>query len=224
MSNAVKKKVYEIIRKYGLQSISFDNLSEAVENMGYTIILFEKYTNNTDVQTIIDNLGLQEYIQHSRGFTYADNNYRLLFLNDSLTCDEKMLVLAHETGHIVFNHIKSGVIIGNDVKEEFVANEFAHYLLNPGLILNAGIKIAFHRKAVVGISIALAIVILTELRIMTAKKQQSYYGNYYITTTGDKYHKKECIFVKNKKNVKRLTKDEFNSGEYEACDMCLPDY
>lgn len=54
------------------------------------------------------------------------------------------------------------------------------------------------------------------------QKQQSYYGDYYITSSGNKYHEKECIFVKDKTNVQRLTKEQFDSGEYDPCQMCLP--
>ena len=39
---------------------------------------------------------------------------------------------------------------------------------------------------------------------------------------GNKYHEKDCIFVKDKTNVHRMTEEEFESGEYEPCRICLP--
>lgn len=222
MNKEIKKKANDFVKRNRLKSITFDSLSEAIKKQGYTLILFNRSLNNSDVETIINNLNLYEYILNSRGFTYTDGNYRLLFLNESLNDEEKVLVLAHEIGHIVFNHVKSKSVIGNDVTEEHKANEFAHYLLNPNLMFKTRTLISSHKKAFISISAAIVIIILCCLGIMTVKKEQSYYGNYYITTTGNKYHKKDCIFIKDKKNVTRLTKEEFDIGEYEPCGMCLP--
>ena len=56
------------------------------------------------------------------------------------------------------------------------------------------------------------------------QKEQSYYGEYYLTESGNKYHKEECIFIKDKTNVQRITVKEFESGEYAPCKMCLPNW
>lgn len=223
MNKKIKKNVHKFIKQYQLKRISVDSLSEVVEKLGYTLILFDKTLNSSDVQTIINSLNLQELISCSRGFTYADSNYRLLFINENLNDEEKVLVLSHEIGHIILNHIKSGTVIGNDVKEEYEANEFAHYLLNPNLINRTKIMIACHKKTTTIVSIILMVVILTGITILIVKKYRSQYGDYYVTDSGNKYHKKECIFVKDKKNVSKLTKEDFEAGLYDACDMCLPD-
>ena len=49
-----------------------------------------------------------------------------------------------------------------------------------------------------------------------------YKDNLYVTSTGECYHKKECIFIKNKTNTRKLAKEEFEKGTYSPCDMCLP--
>ena len=56
------------------------------------------------------------------------------------------------------------------------------------------------------------------------ERQRSYYGEYYITNSGHKYREAECIFVKDKSNVERLTKEDYYSGEYEPCQICLPEH
>ncbi len=223
MNKRIKKKVNEFVKSNCIRSVTADSLSRAIKRQGYTLILYDKTVNNEDVETIISNLNLQEYILNSRGFTYVDGSYRLVFVNESLNDEEKMLVLAHEIGHIVFNHIKSGTVIGNDVKEEYEANEFAHYLINPNLISRAKNKVISHKKILTIIFIILLIVMLACITIYTVQKSRSQYGDYYVTDAGSKYHKKECIFVKDKKNVSKLSKEDFEAGLYEACDMCLPD-
>lgn len=47
----------------------------------------------------------------------------------------------------------------------------------------------------------------------TASKESSYYGELYVTPTGNKYHKKDCIFIKGKTNSRRMTKEEFESKD-----------
>lgn len=223
MNKIAKKKVCDFLKRYRLKSITIGSLSKAITEMGYTIILFNKSLNNNDVETIINNLKLREYILNSRGFIYTDCNYRLLFLNESLNNEEKVFVLAHEIGHIVFNHIKSGTVIGNDVKEEYEANEFVHHLLNPPLIVKAKTAMVTHKKATISVLIVMLIAFITFTTSIIVNKEQSYYGEFYITTSGHKYHKKECIHVKYKNNISRLSKEDFDNGLYEACDVCLPD-
>lgn len=63
------------------------------------------------------------------GFTYADMEYRFVFVNKELNENEKKLVLAHEMGYIVCGHFTHAPILGNSVIEEGEANQFAHYML-----------------------------------------------------------------------------------------------
>ena len=58
----------------------------------------------------------------------------------------------------------------------------------------------------------------------TGKLTKDRYGKFLenLTSTGNKYHEEECIFVKDKTNTRRLTIEEFESGDYEPCDICLP--
>ena len=149
MDKKIKNKVSELIRKYQLKDVNVDSLSELLTKLGYTLVLFNKSVNNNDVETILNNLNLHEYILNSRGFTYTDSNYRLVFLNENLNDEESVLVLAHEIGHIVFEHVKSGTIIGNDVQEEYEANEFVHYLLNPSPSVRIKNTIATRKKLVI---------------------------------------------------------------------------
>ena len=223
MSNTIKKKAKSFIRKYKLKKISFEDLKNVAEKVGYTVISFNASYNDGNVGTIISNLNLQKEIIVSRGFTYVDKNYRLIFINEDLTEEEKVLVLSHELGHIECGHLSLQYIIGKDVKEEHEANEFSHYLLNRNVIDKGRITIREHKKIFVTVVILLFITLILSVIMFSAKKEKSYYGEYYITSSGDKYHKKECIFVKNKNTVERLTKEKFETEKYSACNICLPE-
>jgi len=223
MSREIKKKVLAFVKTERLTSFNYTSLSNAAKNLGYTIIGFTRGINDENVATLITEFQLNDLVKTSNGFIFSYGDYRLIFINYDLSQREKAIVLAHEIGHIVCKHIHTEQDIGFNVQDEYEANEFAHYLLNPSLSRIIRIWILTHKKAVLALVIFLVFVIVGTSIALTVKTQRSYYGEYYVTSTGSKYHKKDCVFVKNKDNVKRLTKEEFESGNYTPCEMCLPD-
>lgn len=218
----IQKEAKKFRKTFGLIECSYDFLKSAAEKQGYTVIEYNHIFNDTDVQALIDELKLTDNILRSKGFTYADANYRLVFVHEDLSEQEKAMVLAHENGHIFLEHLSSVPIIGKDVREEYAANEFAHFLLNRSTKDKLWETIKTHKKVVICISLALVVLVTSVGIINWVNREQQYYGEYYITSSGNKYHEKECIFVKDKTNVHRLTKEQFENGDYEPCQMCLP--
>ena len=218
----IQKEAKNFRKTFGLIECSYDFLKSAAEKQGYTVIEYNHIFNDTDVQALIDELKLTDNILRSKGFTYADANYRLVFVHEDLSEQEKAMVLAHENGHIFLEHLSSVPIIGKDVREEYAANEFAHFLLNRSTKDKLWETIKTHKKVVICISLALVVLVTSVGIINWVNREQQYYGEYYITSRGNKYHEKECIFVKDKTNVHRLTKEQFENGDYEPCQMCLP--
>ena len=218
----ILKKVKQFKKTFGFVDCTTDNLRATIEAQGYTVVEFNHIINDEAVQTLIDSLKLSDSILRTKGFTYADPNYRLVFVHEDLSDQEKMVVLAHENGHIFLGHLISVPIIGKDVNEEYEANEFAHYLLNKTVANKLGAMISRHKKKLLCLVIALLLLVSGFFIFQWKNREVKYYGEYYITTTGNKYHEKECIFVKNKTNVSRLTKQQFDNGDYEPCQTCLP--
>lgn len=218
----IQNKVKQFKKEYGIVRCDYARLRTAAEQQGYTLIEYNHIFNDEAVQTVIDSLNLTDSILRSKGFTYADKDYRLLFVHEDLSEQEKTVVLAHENGHIFLNHLSSRPIIGKDVQEEYEANEFSHYLLNNTTKMKAADFLRKHKKTVICCILAIVIAIVSIVAINIISTEKKYYGEYYITTSGNKYHEEGCIFVKDKNNVQRLTKEQFESGEYEPCQMCLP--
>lgn len=109
-------------------------------------------------------------------------------------------------------------IFGEDIVAEYQANQFAHYLL----------KNKDGRKKKIAIPILICIVVaVLEIGLGIYAKHQNdeaiYTENFYRTETGTKYHVRDCMYIKDKTDVYRLTKEEFYSGEYEPCEACMPD-
>lgn len=136
----VDKKVFDFIKEYGIKEISCAALSEAAEKLGYTVILFQPLHNNANVARLINALNLDGELLKSRGFTYSHGEFRLVFVNESLSEKEKTIVLSHELGHIVLGHAGRAPVIGHDVQEEFEANEFSSLLLKCDSVLFAFFK------------------------------------------------------------------------------------
>lgn len=222
MNTNIKKTVASYKKKYKLTEITEKSICDTLEKQGYTIVYFNAIVNNDNVAQIISNLKLDDFIVNHKGFTYTNDKYRLVFVNEDLSDEERLMVLAHEEGHVFCEHTSCQPIIGQDVKQEHEANEFAHYLLHPNNSEKTKSWIKKHKKFVISSCVCVLLIVIGLTIFSVVRKEQSYYGNYYITTTGNKYHEKDCIFVKNKDNVRRLTKEEFESGDYEPCKTCLP--
>lgn len=209
----------EYLHKYINGSISSEKIIAALESQGYSTVFYNAISNNNDVAILSNMLGVNEYMRCSKGFTYTDSNNRIVFINEDLCEEEKIYVLLHEQGHILFRHFREGSVIGNDVIQEYEANEFVHYVMNSTIEVN----IKRYKKQIILTVVILAISVIIIVLSGNVIQQETYFGNYYITETGHKYHEAECIFVKNKTNVRRITKAEFDSGDYEPCEICLPD-
>lgn len=216
-----KLKVDSLFSQYKLSKINLDNLIYIIEDQGFEIIEFEP-GDGLLTNSLIRDLKLTSYAQAGKAFAYQQGSAKFVFVCEDMSAKEKLYALAHEVGHIFCLHLRDGNM-EYSVHEEYEANEFAHHLLHPSFIDNIKRWIAEHKKSVVlGTTITLVIVTLVFV-IAGIIKTNSYYGDYYVTETGKKYHREDCIFIKDKKNVERLTDKDYYSGEYDPCQICLPE-
>lgn len=220
-NSSPRKLANKELRNSCISRPTLDNLIYLIESHGFDIIDFDNDEPNESISALIDNLNLHKMIISSKAFTYQNGDVKLVFVCDSLTADEKKCAMAHELGHIILNHLKDGCVTP-DITEEYQCNEFAHYLLNPSPLIVISQSIRKHKKAFFITAAVVAILILSIVGAQHINKQNSYYGEYYITQNGEKYHDRKCIFIKNKNNIHRMTEEEYESGEYEPCQICLP--
>ncbi len=217
----IKKEVRKFRRRYSLDSVTYDSLRTIFERQGFTIIEFNPAVNDPDVDMVIRSLGLSDMILRSKGFLYADKTYRLLFVSEKLSEEEKMLVLAHEEGHYSCGHTVRPGILGQDVKDEFEANEFAHYLMKDPLRNRIRrFAVRFRRQILAG-GIAVIFAGAVGIGLKQYHDRKLYEGEYYVTQNGTKYHRADCITIQDS-DVRRLTKEDVKSGQYEACEVCGP--
>lgn len=221
-SSEIKKQVKKFRSEYGLRVITMQALEEVFEKQGFTIVDFNPVSNDPDTATVIENLGFSEMILHSNAFLYADSKYRLIFINEKLNEEERKIVLAHEEGHYICGHAFTKNVIGHDVIEEREANEFSHYLLRESVLSRFKIRAARHKKLLIVGAAAASISIGGSVASKEYHDRKIYEGEYYVTLHGEKYHKKDCITIEGHE-IRRLTKADFYSGDYEPCEVCHPE-
>lgn len=212
----------KFLLEYHVAFLNVDSLQEILSKQGYTVIEFNHLQNTAAVEQLIKALHLTETATRLKGFTYADINFRLVFVHEGLSEKEKLKVLAHEEGHIYCGHLSHAPIIGQDVSEEVEANEFASYVLKPHNDLKIKLWMQANKGKTCLIALGLTLLIIGGYKFIKTEADKAYWSNYYITATGTKYHRENCMFVKGKKSVKQLTWDEVRSGQYEPCQICLP--
>lgn len=223
MNNVMRKRVRSFLKKYDLSEVTLETLQAVIRKQGYTIIAFNDIANTDNVAMLLSALDLNEISRRSKGFTYADSHRRLVFLHEGLSDEEKRMVLAHEEGHIYCEHLSSAPILGRDVVEEHEANEFVHYLLYGGVGERTLRSIKAHKKMWLSAAIIGVLLVCGCLIGRSIVEKKTYYGEYYITSTGNRYHVKNCGYVKGKDSAERLTIEQYESGEYEPCAKCISD-
>lgn len=214
-----KKSVKEFKKQNKIKHVTSESLVNALKDQGYTIIEFNGIDDNKDVKLLVTALGVSDYIASCRCFTYQDDKYRLIFINENLNEEERTIVLAHEEGHIWNGHMTKQNVFGEEVKQEYQANEFAHYLLKDRDNKKKKLTWSF-----VSVGLVLILAGVGGWYLKYNHDKAIYTDNLYKSETGSKYHLEDCKSIKNRNNYSRLTKEEFESGEYEPCEVCLPDH
>lgn len=146
----IRRECKRFIKENSLSQINLKSLEEALERSGYTLVEYSRFSPDADVSALVTALGLEKQIETSRGFAYAKGDYRLVFLCADLADSEKLLVLAHETGHIVLGHMETPNMIGLDVKQEYEANVFAQTLIDRPLDIKIGCFLQKKGRYIIG--------------------------------------------------------------------------
>ena len=209
-------------RQYRAGAVTEGGLRRAIRDRGFTVVEFLPDGNPDDVDQIISSLDLLEYVDRCLGFTYSDAAVRLVFVRADLSPRDKTIVLAHEAGHIVCGHITAHPVCGSSAAEELEASEFAGLVLRESRLEKIRYALSAHRTAVLSAVAAAALLAGLLCWVLHERNERLYYGEYYITEHGGRYHNLDCRIVRDRKNIRRMTVEEYQSGEYTPCHVCLP--
>ncbi len=217
--NIIKRKANELCSKFNVKIPSVRDLEKMLESLGFTIIEFNPFSNDENTSLLISALDLTRETSVHKAFTYHDSDYRLVFIQNHLSDKEKAVLLAHEIGHIECGHMGKNVIMGQGITDEWEANEFSHHLLSPDLSDKAVRVIKKHNGRIVMITSTVVLAAAMFFAGYAFWGTQS--GAYYVTPSGAKYHRKDCMYVKGRTDIRKISKEEMKS--YSPCKVCLPD-
>ncbi|MBP3415146.1 MAG: ImmA/IrrE family metallo-endopeptidase [Clostridia bacterium] len=225
------------VKKYELTEISSESLIASLEKMGYTLIEYSKITNQPDVETLLSATGLKAFSLGVRAFYYHDKNMRLVFVEENLSDDERLLLLSHEIGHIMCDDAHSGKDRA-DIYRERSASEFSHYLLGGSVPIKLNLFLRRNKSAVAVAAAALFLVLCASVAAavlndsaemneqsapVSVQKQvhtDSQEEIFYVTEHGKKYHSDDCSYAGNGE-LYEITFEECQRLGYEPCKICI---
>ena len=208
------KALYEsshLLLQYRISSPTLDDIITIVAQYGYEIIDYDPSSRST--QELMASLLLNHQILSQNAFLYTNHNVKLLFVRDNLDAEDKRVAITHELGHIVCKHADTSI------QEEYEANEFVHYFLNPPAYIRICNGLYKHK-----IIIAVILLVVTCTFFCINAMINNRYSTYYVTQNGTKYHTRNCVIIHDKNGLRRLTKDEAQSEIYEPCSVCLKNH
>lgn len=229
-NNLAKEKAFKVLIQNKLYSLTnYNDLQRIIESNQFTIIEYKKHNNSDSVSELISKLKIENSIEQNDSFLYINNNLKFLFINSDIPNDDKCSLLRHELGHIYDPDLKNSDLQNSRIKREEFANEFSCYAKNPGI----GFMIrAFLIKNRILLVTAITLVTCIFGSLFFINPQPVPVANdtsspihsastYYVTSAGSKYHRKHCIIIKYKNNVKEITLNEAIDNGYKPCMICI---
>jgi len=219
----MKKQVSDFLKKFKITELNLQTLTVALEQQGYTIVEYSRIVNSDDVEQLLDALGVKALSLTTGAFTYADKNHRIVFIEEGLSDEETLILLAHEQGHIFCGHMKnSDGIIGENVIKEQEANEFAHYLLKKSFFRDLKLYFSTNKVRTAIIAFIFVIIIAAAVTGGIIYNRNLHKDEYCRTRSGYHYHKPGCISIKDHP-VTYDSKENYEKLHIEPCSICLPD-
>lgn len=219
----MKKLAVKFLKKFNITDLNLENFSEAIGKQGYTIVEYSKVVNSDDVENLLLALGVKALSLTTGAFTYADKTTRIVFIEEGLSDDEKIILLAHEQGHIFCGHMNNmNGIIGDDIKKEQEANEFAHYLLKRGLWRKITIYFSINKLKSFLIFLVFIAVLTGVVLCIFHITQNNHKPKFFRTYHGECYHQPDCLTLNGNKGYYD-TAENFKKDNIRPCKVCIPE-
>ena len=214
------KQVKKFIKEFNIstETLTIKRLEEIISSQGYKIYTFGN--DEKKVNQALKKLHLEEVSKNKNAFTYSSNDIKAVFINKSITSQERLNLLLHEEIHIFLGHLNNTTLEDEEEVLKFSIE------LKKQLRLN-------NLTALLSIFTIVAVVIVILMTTNTTSKKNAIEPikthietiiteetKVYITKTGSKYHKKDCYTIKNNKVIEISKNDAIKM--YEPCKICNP--
>ena len=208
------------------RQLSFDSVEKYLRKAGF-LILFYDDKENTD---IIERYNLLEYSKGCDGFTINDEFDKYIFIRKTLSSQDMLYTLLHETGHIVLKHLDCNRTTTNKHIQEIEADAFAYGVLNNtksnlsvyALIFSALLFITSCYNIVGANNVVQVSEPIEYIPAQTEYifPEEEITTQVYVTPSGKKYHRPDCRYVKGKNCDSLSVADAYR--KYTPCSVCRP--
>lgn len=228
MTKRQRKKIAKQYFKRLPNGLNYHSVRYDFEQHGWRVVLFN--TENGD--EIFGQLSaeLLQYAKTTKAFIYAGTTARYIGVDYHLPHNERMKAMLHEAGHIELRHDLMSE--ARDEAAEQEAELFSQMVQKyESSLWRRHQKLLTILACCLAALLASGIVLLADyflglprsvLPVSAPAGQSEQDPMVYYTSSGEKYHRKDCIFVKYKTNVtaERQSKAE---EHLDPCQLCLPD-
>lgn len=230
-----KKAVKQFRKTYGIKGTPTSyELKEIIKKLGFT-----PYGYHTDEEKLYETK-TYDFSTEKPAFTYSKDNKNYVFYNDLLNEIDISRLLAHELGHLYYNHLhRHETLFDTGINKEWEANLFAAYLMEP-----KELKYYLYRS-IVPATLPLLIVLfgmffpgesepttsITEDPIMTTpvssyvipgeKFSTSKQTQVYVAAHGTVYHiDLSCSYIKGHSGIREMTLESAKEADLPLCSRC----
>lgn len=188
-----------------------------LEGMKYHVRFYSSPNDETLVR-----YNLSDIADKTTAFTY-NGLAHVVFISNDLSYSEKLHRLLHETGHIVLNHIGTNTLhLKNNDETEAEAEAFVY------TVLYEKRKSTSHTSICILLLLCLLIGGSAQQHYAHSKTEPQQYREeseaepetVYITKSGSKYHRADCIYTKDKETIAVRRADA--ERNYTPCIICRP--
>lgn len=219
----MSKRIKSAVRKYikGAKYTDFISAKNYIEKLGYDVILYN--TSSGDKKLI--QYKCVETAKKHKAFTLCGVP-KAIFIDNDIPLEDKDYLLLHEIGHILLGHIGDGYgYARNNILIDIEANTFVNALLEYKKISYLPILCVI---SVIVVGIVANTAFLHEHNTPINAIPTSTFNDIsdnqtdivYITRTGNKYHRADCRYTKDK-DCTAVSKSEAEQN-YTPCKICKP--
>lgn len=232
----LSKKAAAIRKQTIPTTLCYEALKSYIEKDGWNVLV---YGENGGGNEKLEALGLADFAATVSSFAYSSGGVRIIALRSRPDDFSLLMPLAHEIGHIECGHDLSNLTS----RDEAEADDFVYALLSTqGSNLKSyaicGICCVFFLFGIWGIATTVrynnaapdnhssqpASVISAQPTAgssISSVLQNS--DKVLITKSGDKYHRPDCVYVRDRTNTIEVTIEDAIKAGKEPCKICRPE-
>lgn len=216
-----QREARAFVSQFHHRPFSVEDLEKALQMQGFSLVEYSRASNSREVTTLLTSLQLFDYAARQSAFAYQDANFRIVFLQENLSRQEKMILLSHELGHILCRHLDTTPITGpgGGVLQEQEANDFAAALQRYNRTCRPR-----HTAHKLGIAVLVVVLAATLILTLSQHRTSSFLSPQeivYTTATGKCFHREDCRYVVGKSNTTAVTVREAQEDGYTPCTWCF---